>query len=295
MTPPGPHPGGWLEVAIDCHPVAREAVEAFLFDLGCRGIVTEDFESRAIRAYWAATATAEDLRHRLDAFLSGLGGVFPEAAAYTLRLSTLQDRDWTRAWRCFFRTERVTPGLTIVPAWEALPEEGSTRVLRVDPGPAFGTGKHPTTRMCLQAMEDAKRPPSWDMLDAGTGSGILALYGALLGASGILAVDHDPEALRWAGKNIALNGLEQAVELSDVPIPEIRRTFHLVAANLILGTILELLPALSPRLRAGGYLLLSGILREQVGRVEGVLADCGLWKERVLLEGEWACLVARRG
>lgn len=141
-----PSSSGWLEISIHLPPVAHDPLSAFLFDLGCTGIVSEDFQDHTLKAY----------------------------------LPFQEDRDWSRNWRRFFRSERVTLGVMIVPAWESLPPSFKGHVIRIDPGPAFGTGQHPTTRMCLEAMERLQISPSWTMLDVGTGSGILAIYGAIL-------------------------------------------------------------------------------------------------------------------
>ena len=130
----------------------------------------------------------------------------------------------------------------VYPAWEPLPGDTESLVVRIDPGPAFGTGQHPTTRMCLEALEKISLPESWSMLDVGTGSGILAVYGAKLGAGPVVAIDSDPEAIRWARKNIELNGLTGKIELSSGSLEKIRARFSVVVANLTLNTIKELFP-----------------------------------------------------
>jgi ribosomal protein L11 methyltransferase len=164
----------------------------------------------------------------------------------------------------------------------------------MDPGPAFGTGKHATTKMCLEAMEGAALPAKWTMIDVGTGSGILALYGALLGAGRILALDTDPDALSWAKKNLALNGHPKGIELSSRPVEAVTERFHLVVANLNLGTILDLLPHLLRIMREDGTLILSGILREQCEAVIESLSRYEGLEPRVLQREEWAALVIRR-
>lgn len=290
---PSIHPG-WLEISIDVHPDAHEALGTFLFDIGCQGIVTEDFENRTLKAYWPSLEGAEELRIRVNTFLLELAGIFPEVRDFTLRLCNLQDRDWAITWRRFFRPDRITPGLMVVPAWDPIPGDLNGAVIRMDPGPAFGTGQHPTTRMCLRTMEKAIPPKPWSMLDVGSGSGILSTYGALLGAARILALDNDPEALRWARKNISLNGLSPAIELSSEPLSTIKERFHLVVANIILGTILELFPCFPALLEPKGVLILSGILRDQVTRVEDALEEHGFIKERTLFGEEWACVLAAK-
>lgn len=293
MTASPPDSTSWLEISIDVHPSAHEALSAFLFDLGCEGIVTEDFGGRTLKAYWPFRQDPEELRNRIAGFLADLGSIFPEARSSECGLRNLQDEDWGRSWRRFFHPDRVTPNLMIYPAWEPVPESIHGEVLRIDPGPAFGTGQHPTTRMCLRAMEMNLPTGPWSMLDVGTGSGILALYAARLGASEITAIDTDPEALRWAERNASLNGLGNALEISGVLLEDLHGTFSLVAANLILGTIVELFPFFPPVLMPGGALILSGLLREQAGRVRELAEDHGLRHGDTMFQEEWACVILK--
>ena len=182
----------------------------------------------------------------------------------------------------------------VFPAWEYSPRSLDYRVIRIDPGPAFGTGQHPTTRLCLEAMERVYIPGIWTMLDVGTGSGILAIYGAMLGAVRVVAIDRDPEAIRWAKRNISLNDLSGEIALSSRPIEKWRDRFSLLTANLLLDTILENLQEFSRVLDPGGWLILSGILREQVKEVEENLDEYGLHEDKILYQEEWACLIAKK-
>ncbi|MCP4665073.1 MAG: 50S ribosomal protein L11 methyltransferase [Deltaproteobacteria bacterium] len=285
----------WLEIVIDIHPVAREAASAFLFDLGCEGVVSEDFDDQSLKAYLPFQKNPETLRSDIEAFLHTLGDIFPEARSPELRIQALEDQDWAVSWRRFFKPLRVTPGLTVFPAWDKVPASLTGHAIRIDPGPAFGTGQHPTTRMCLEAMESGPRNTSWTMLDVGTGSGILAMYGALLGAKRVLAIDTDVEALRWAKRNMDLNGLKGAIEISSVSLHQVKGPFSLLAANLILGEILRLFPLFPPLLIPGGRIILSGLLREQIKEVKRRLEDHGFCHVDMLEQEEWACLIATRG
>ena len=282
----------WLEISIEIHPVAHEPLSAFLFDLGCSGIVSEDFEDRTLKAYVASTDSREHIRSRIQRFLEDLKDLFPEVHRSHVRIRPVEEEDWSRTWRRFFHTARATSRLTIVPVWEPLPRETNEHLLKIDPGPAFGTGKHPTTRMCLQALERLPTAVPWSLLDVGTGSGILAMYGAKLGAARILALDIDDEALRWAKRNVALNGLSGAVEISNRPIRHVRERFSVVTANLILGDILDLLPDFSRLVAPGGWLILSGLLNEQTTVMEDALRESFFVTEDTLSRDEWTCLLA---
>jgi ribosomal protein L11 methyltransferase len=236
-----------------------------------------------------------------------LNEIFPEIPSPELTLTETEDQDWNRNWRRFFHADRVTPNLMIVPAWEPMPDaiDGHViridpgpafdgHVIRIDPGPAFGTGQHATTRMCLEAMEKIHFPKTWTMLDVGTGSGILATYGAQLGASRILAIDIDPEALRWAERNIQINDLSEFIDLSTTPLEQVKGTFSVLTANLILGQILKLFHRFSHLLRPGGWLILSGILKDQVEEVKGTLNEYRFREIEILYQEDWACMIVKK-
>ncbi len=287
------HPG-WLEVSVEIDPVAHEALSAFLFDLGCEGAVSQDALDLSFKAYFSFGKDWEDIQNRISMFLQKLREIFPEIQSPKLVISKIEDQDWNLRWRRFFRPDRVTERLTVFPAWESVPQEHRGQVIRIDPGLAFGTGQHPTTRMCLQAMETVPLPRSWTMLDVGTGSGILAIYGAKLGASKVVALDVDPEAIRSAEKNIQLNSLAGSILLSSVPLEEWKDRFFLLTANLTLGLILELLHHFRRVLNSDGWLILSGLLREQVRDVENRFTEYGFDEDHVIYQAEWACVIAQK-
>jgi ribosomal protein L11 methyltransferase len=284
----------WLEISIHIHPVAHEALSAFLFDLGCKGLVYEDFLEHFLKAYFPFQENFEDLQGRINVFLQKLKEIFPEVQSPKLTFTKIEDQDWSRNWQHFFRPQRITRRLMVLPAWEPVPLDLEDQVIRIDPGPAFGTGQHPTTRMCLEAMEKVILAESWTMLDVGTGSGILAIYAAKLGASRVVALDLDPEAIRWAERNIHLNNLSGAIELSSMPLETWRDPFSLLTANLTLGVILELFSNFNYVLHPGGCLILSGILRDQVKDLQDCFAEYGFSEEQVLYQAEWACVLARK-
>ena len=285
---------GWLEISIPIHPVAHEALSAFLFDFGCEGLVTEDFPQPTLKAYLLLQREPEKVKNRIEAFLRQLASIFPQVGAPELSLQPIPHQDWNHTWRRFFRALKVTPHLTVLPAWEPIAANAPGHVIRIDPGPAFGTGQHATTQMCLHAIERLPKPEFWTMLDVGTGSGILAIYGAKLGSKRILALDTDPEALAWARINLALNHVSDAIELSLKPVEEWRETFSLVTANLDFGTILRLMPHFRRLLDPGGSLILSGLLDEQVEAVTEALTSHGYGEAQKFSSGEWACVAVEK-
>lgn len=287
------HPG-WLEISIDIDPVAREACSAFLIEMGCDGVVSEDFNDTVMKAYVPNENNVETVRLQVETFLSKITEAFPDISFPDLNIKIIENQDWSTTWRSFFYLERITDNLMILPAWEEEPEPTESHVIRINPGTAFGTGKHETTRMCLKAIEENCRNDPWNMLDVGTGSGILSIYGAMLGAGMITAIDTDPEAVRWAKKNIDLNRLPIEIELSTTPLEAISGTYDIIAANIILNTILELNRFFPGLLAPEGLLILSGILKEQVEKAEEGLLKHGLVKTKEMYMGEWACLVVKK-
>jgi len=287
-------PSSWLEIAVEIHPVAHEALSAFFFDLGCHGVVTQSFHDRVFRAYLPGSMDSEKLRAGIFHFLERISKIFPDAGSPKASFGLIESQDWNRLWQKHYRPLRVSEKLTVFPAWDPPPSAFKGIAIMIDPGPAFGTGGHTTTRMCLKAVEECKVRLPWKMLDVGTGSGILAVYGAKLGAERVLAIDNDPEALRWAGRNIALNKVSNSVQLSSLSLKDIGEQFTVVAANLILHTILELLPFFSRTVEPKGWLILSGLLREQSVEVNNALGRVGFRGTGVLEEQEWACITARR-
>lgn len=286
------HPG-WREVHIRVHPVAHEAVNAFLFDLGCTGTVSEERDGDLMVAYFPSHASPQDLRSRILSFSAGLAEIFPGLPHPRVSIHELAHQDWGLEWRRFFHRVQVTDRLLIVPPWEEPPVRGKGLVIRIDPGPAFGTGLHPTTQMCLAAMEKAPFPSVWSFLDVGTGSGILSIYASMLGADRVLGVDIDEDALRWAEHNLALNGLSEAVDLQALPAGSLKGPFFMVAANLMFREILGLLDDLKRLTEAGGWLILSGVLEEQSAELKGRLEEVGMSLRETVTRGEWVCMIAR--
>lgn len=287
-------PFAWKEISIQINPLAREALYAFLYDIGCSGIIVDGEQDEIIKFYLPVNQKENEFRKNLGLFIKQLNVIFPQLSPPIISVSQIENQDWANNWRRFFKPDRITPNLFVFPAWEPIPEDIKTRVIRMDPGPAFGTGQHATTRLCLQAMENIPSLSAKGMLDIGTGSGILSIYGALLDMNRVVGVDIDPEALMWAEKNIELNNLTGKIELSKKSIEEWDETFDLIVANLTRDTILDLLPHINRLLEKSGDLILSGILTDQEGDIEAGLSAHLLKKEVISVQGEWVCIQARK-
>jgi len=282
-------PTRWLELSVEAAPDAEEAVADVLRRYVYGGVSIEGTEaSVVVKGYLPADGDLARRRRALRRRLTAL------ALPATVRSRWLSEEDWAHAWKEFFPVLRVSARLVICPTWRSYrPREGEA-VIRLDPGMAFGTGQHPTTLMCLRALEELLRP-GMDVLDLGTGSGILALAAAKLGAASVLALDIDPQAAAVARENVRLNGLEVAVQVEEGGLDEALRTaFDLAMANISAPVILGMAPALAEVLRPGGVLIVAGFSAESAERVSSALARTGLMVERALADGDWRGLIARR-
>ena len=279
---------GWICIFISADREAFEAAGAFLMDLGCNGLVEE---KTGIAGYLPEPCRREDLLIRLKAFTDRLDLFFPSAHPASASISSVADENWAENWRAFFRPEQISPRLLVVPAWMTSVPHNSQSVIVMDPGPAFGTGKHQTTKLCLREIERLSEKFSGaSLLDVGTGSGILAVYAAMLGFKPVTGIDIDPEALTWAERNIELNGLGKKIILSDIRVEAMDRKSMVVLANLILSDIVHLMPHLLARTEDRGRLVISGILKDQIPAVESALPLGSTRLLHVHAEDEWACL-----
>ena len=217
-----------------------------------------------------------------------------------LETRIVHEEDWAEAWKEHFPVLRVGRRIVIRPTWREYDAAEGDVVISLDPGMAFGTGLHPTTRLCLAAIEDlanAGRLRGRTTLDVGAGSGILAICGALLGARSALAIDTDPLAVEVSARNAALNGLGDVVatQQASLPLPGSPAEFDVVFANLIAGLLVDLAAELAAVVARGGVLLASGIFRNRESDVVSALESAGLSVTGRRAEGDWVALQAMPG
>jgi ribosomal protein L11 methyltransferase len=305
--------GAWLELAVEADIEAVEAVSEILgrvasggttvepaFDLVDEGLGARVDPSRpaVVRGYVpardasaaeaAAAETAEALGH-LQAFgLRTIG---------ELRTRIVHEADWAEAWKAHFPVLRVGRRLVIRPTWRRHRRQPDDVVLALDPGMAFGTGLHPTTRLCLAALEtlsDRGAVAGARVLDVGCGSGILAIAAVKLGASDALGVDTDPIAIEATLANARRNRLVRRTRARTGSLPSDEPPFDVVLANLIAGVLMPLAGALRAELRPGGTLLASGIFIDREREVRSAFEAAGLVVGERSAEGEWVALAATR-
>lgn len=301
----------WLELTVEADPEAVEAVTEILARVAPGGtsvepgfeLVEDGLSARidparpaTIRAYVpardravadrAAATVTEALGH-LQAF-----GLRP-IGELTTRL--VDEADWAEAWKEHFNVLRLGRRLVIKPSWRRHHRSRDEVVIDLDPGMAFGTGLHPTTRLCLQALEDrAERGPLGRVLDVGCGSGILSIAAVKLGATRTLAVDIDPIAIEATLANARHNRVGRRVRARDGTIPSEEGPFDTVLANLIAGILIELAPHLAEELVPGGTLVTSGIFIDREADTWSALERAGFGLVRRWHESDWVAFEAVR-
>jgi ribosomal protein L11 methyltransferase len=300
--------GKWLEIRLAVPDEAVEMVAHMLVEIGCTGVTSAEVEldtfvaplpeslanDPVIKAYFSYPDKLDKLLEKVSNKLSELAVIYPELAGAQLEFSELADHDWASDWQQHFPPFRVGDRLVIHPSWTDWQAAGDEVVLTLDPGQAFGTGTHATTSLCLDALAGhfaGVQPPN-KILDVGTGSGILAMAGAALGAGQVVAIDIDKDACRIARDNISHNRLDHIVAVANAELEEVSGTYDLVLANILAGENLRLADQLVARLTPGaGQLVLSGILIEQEQTVIKGFASYPLDLLATNHRDEWTCIV----
>jgi ribosomal protein L11 methyltransferase len=207
----------------------------------------------------------------------------------------IAETDWAEAWKERLTVMHIGRHIVIRPSWLDYVPAPKDVVVQLDPGMAFGTGLHPTTQMCLVALEELVHPEV-EVLDIGTGSGILAIAAAKLGARCVVAVDNDPVAVKAARGNMVTNGVQDAVSVMRGSLAEVSGNYNLVVVNILAKVIIEMLRnGLATRVCSGGKLIAAGIIAEQESQVVAAMKQQGLALVERQQREDWVCLVAEWG
>ncbi len=304
--------GAWLELAVEADIEAVEAVSEILgrvatggtsvepaFTLAEEGLAArvDPTRSATVRGYVPARdpSAAEGARSDVAAALGHLQA-FGLGSIGELRTTIVHEADWADAWKAHFPVMRVGRRLVIRPTWRRHRRRPGDVVLALDPGMAFGTGLHPTTRLCLAALDacaDEGRVKGARVLDVGCGSGILAIAALQLGASTALGLDTDPIAIESTEANARRNRLSGRLTARRGSLPSGEAPAELVLANLISGVLVPLAAALRAELRPSGTLIASGIFIDREDEVRTAFESAGLGIAVRMLEGDWVALIAR--
>ena len=285
--------------------LATDLVADIFYALDLKGVVIDDPEldpdqdwgddalpppdMPGVTGYFADTAEADDRCRELEAQLIRLAKRTGIDARVTY--SRIDEADWAEAWKEHFWPEKITDRIVVKPTWRDFPARPDDIILEIDPGMAFGTGTHATTALCIQLIE-AHLAAGKSFLDVGTGSGILMVAAAKLGAGAVCGVDNDPVAVTVAAKNLEVNGIVDFRLLTGNLVDAVDSRFDLVAANILAEVILVLLPQVAAVIADRGVFICSGIITAKRESVLAGLADNGFSVIEIREKDGWVAIAA---
>lgn len=299
----------WLEVALSVDGEAAEATAELLQRYGYQGVSVEHdgippdkldedqlplATHMTVRAYFPADERADESKKQLETALAYMNMMYPmPTPVYRI----VDEQDWAEAWKVHYHPVQIGKRLFIRPLWIDLELPPGAVEVALDPGMAFGTGTHPTTQLCLEALEEHVQH-GMRILDLGTGSAILAIAAAKLGALEVLALDIDPVAVAVAKKNATENGVRDKITVQEGSLETVitsARHFDLIVVNILARVIVQMCDQhLGDTVRPGGLGIFSGIIVEQADEVEVALRSTGLTPLRRRVQGDWVVIEAQR-
>ncbi|MCP3764283.1 50S ribosomal protein L11 methyltransferase [Domibacillus sp. A3M-37] len=310
----------WSEICIETVNDAVEPISNILHEAGASGVVIEDRaeldkkresglfgelyelnpsdypdEGVAVKAYLPVNSFLQETVDDITAAVKNLSVYQIDTGKLGVSVSEVHEEDWATAWKQYYNPVKISEKFTIVPTWEDYePFSTDELIIELDPGMAFGTGTHPTTVMCLQALERFVQP-NQHIVDVGTGSGVLAIGAALLGASRVTALDLDEVAVSAARQNVALNHVENIVSVSkNNLIDGIDEQPDVIVSNILAEVIISFTDDVASILRPGGFFIASGIIGQKKDDVRKAMTAAGLVIEETVVMEDWVCIVGKK-
>jgi ribosomal protein L11 methyltransferase len=283
----------------------------FLTETGVQGVFQEsltpqntaaDFPEPVIeeilKAYFPQDIRSEKRIVAVQKYIDSLSEIFPDFEKPSFTTEIICDPDWGEQWKKYFKPIRVSNNIIVKPTWERYTPASRDIVIEIDPGMAFGTGQHASTRMCIEAIEDVimkdRSIKEWKVLDVGCGTGILGITAAKMGAQDVICVDIDKKAVEIAGENAAINNVEGSLRILNKNAAAIDKPRNLIIANLTAKLLLNLGLHLIQLLLPEGYMIISGIIELDAKNIEEHFAADPLTIYKVITEKEWVCYVLRK-
>lgn len=307
----------WCKISIQTSHEAVELIAEIFRDLGASGVVIEDpelvndyitsgkwdytdipiaKETEVVveKAYLPVNGELEGRIQTLQQEIKALESRGVNTAPAVLTTAELQDEDWSDTWKQYFHTEKPGERVVIKPTWEEYEPKDDEVVIELDPGAAFGTGTHATTSMCIRQLEKLVKP-GMTVFDVGTGSGILSIISAKLGATNIQAVDYDDSVLKIVEENLEQNNVQDIISVAQSDLMQnVHGKAELVIANIIADIIIRLFDQLDEHLEQGGTLLTSGIIEDRIEDVLVAAEKHGYGVVERLENKGWACITFKR-
>jgi ribosomal protein L11 methyltransferase len=309
----------WSEISILTTNEAVEPISNILHEAGASGVVIEDPQELIkdreqafgeiyqldpgdypevgvmVKAYLPFSSFLGETVDEIKEAINNLVTYDIDIGQNKVTLSEVDEEEWANAWKKYYNPVKISERFTIVPTWETYEKKNSDQlIIELDPGMAFGTGTHPTTVMCIQALEKTVKPGD-TVIDVGTGSGVLSIAAAQLGASKINAYDLDPVAVQVAKENIELNKAEDIVTVSQNDLlKNITEPADLIVANILAEIILRFVDDAYNLVKPGGYFITSGIIKQKKQDVKSALTSAGFVIEETLTMEDWVSFIASR-
>jgi len=287
----------WLAIELFILKGFGEAVSNFLMEQGAAGVEELEGDSRweRLRTYFPQNGKEKKVLRALRRYLKSLQRITPGIPRSKIETVSIPEQDWGENWKRFFKPVQVTSKFWVKPPWSRIRLKRDQIPIDITPGMAFGTGTHASTHLCIQALEERIKKKELSVLDVGTGSGILSIVAAKLGAKEVWGIDIDGAAVENARENVGLNHVSDIVKIREGSIGDLQKKFDVVVANIDLKSLKRMKRSLLNHLKDHGVLILSGLLE---GEKEGL---CEYYLETGLLqwikdaqEGEWVCLTLKK-
>ncbi|MGD0168595.1 MAG: 50S ribosomal protein L11 methyltransferase [Smithella sp.] len=303
--------GKWLKIEISAPQELMDALGNFLTETGAQGVFQEslapqntaaDFPEPSIegtlKVYFPQDNRSEKRIITLQKYIDSLDEIFPDFEKPSFTTEIICDPDWGEQWKKYFMPIRVSNNIIVKPTWERYTPSSRDIVIEIDPGMAFGTGQHASTRMCIEAIEDIimndRSIKEWKVMDVGCGTGILGITAAKMGAQDVICVDTDKKAVEIAIENAAINNVKTSMRILNKNAASIDKQRNLIIANLTSNLLLTLRPHLVQLLLPEGYMIISGIIEQDAKNVGEQFSADPMTLHKMITEKEWVCYVLRK-